>query len=114
MGNELKELREEMQRIQTMENKKYERLLREKDDEKSLRISAEKRNEELSLEISSSTQPLLRQMESLKNSHIQKKKIWENLESELREKIILIEGNLNNKDTKINKILTELEDYKII
>merc|ERR1712130_971576 len=54
------------------------------------------------------------QMESLKNSHIQKKKIWENLESELREKIIKIENELNDKDTKINKILTELEDYKII
>merc|ERR1712233_248725 len=34
--------------------------------------------------------------------------------SELREKIIKIENELNDKDTKINKILTELEDYKII
>ena len=112
--NELKELREEMQRIQTMSAKKYERLLREKDDEKNLRISAEKRNEELSLEISSSTQPLLRQMESLKNSHIQKKKIWENLESELRKRIRNLENELNNKDAKINKILTDLEDMRII
>eukprot|EP00483_Globobulimina_turgida_P009048 UN09066 len=103
-----------MQRIQSMERKKYERLQREKEDEKKLRISAEKRNEELSLEISSSTQPLLRQMESLKNSHIQRQKIWENLEKDLRSKIRIFENDLNVKDNKINVILTDLEDYKII
>merc|ERR1719150_275321 len=102
-----------MQRIQLMERKKYERLLREKEDEKNLRISAEKRNEELSLEISVSMQPLLRQMESLKQSHIQRKKIWENLENDLRTKIRVLEGELNAKSNKINKILTDLEDYKI-
>merc|ERR1712232_1358493 len=57
--NELKDLRSEMQRIQSVNAQKYERLQREKNDEKALRISAEQRNEELSLEIGSSTQPLL-------------------------------------------------------
>merc|ERR1712232_1322307 len=55
----LNDLRSEMQRIQSVNAQKYERLQREKNDEKVLRISAEQRNEELSLEIGSSTQPLL-------------------------------------------------------
>merc|ERR1712129_19969 len=71
--NELRDLRVKMQRIQSINAKKIDRLQREKSDEKELRMSAERRNEELSLEISSSTQPLLRQMESLKQSHLQKK-----------------------------------------
>merc|ERR1712232_218033 len=89
--NELKDLRAEMQRIQSLHAMKIERLEREKCDEKCLRMSAEQRNEELSLEISSSTQPLLRQMESLKNSHSQKKKIWLDLERELRGKVRVLE-----------------------
>merc|ERR1712228_738969 len=105
--NELKDLRIEMQRIQSIQIK------REKSDEKALRISAEQRNEELSLEISSSTQPLLRQMESLKKSHLQKKQIWNDLENELRQKLRDLESELNEKEEKINKISTDLEDYKV-
>ena len=111
--NELKDLRSEMQRIESVNSKKYERLQREKWDEKALRISAEQRNEELSLEISSSTQPLLRQMESLKKSHSQKKRIWMNLENELRSKLRDLEAELNEKEEKINKIWTDIEDYKV-
>merc|ERR1712228_569148 len=102
--NELKDLRIEMQRIQSIQIKKEKRLQREKSDEKALRISAEQRNEELSLEISSSTQPLLRQMESLKKN---------DLENELRQKLRDLESELNEKEEKINKILTDLEDYKV-
>merc|ERR1712228_679813 len=111
--NELKDLRIEMQRIQSLQIKKEKRLQREKSDEKALRISAEQRNEELSLEISSSTQPLLRQMESLKKSHLQKKQIWNDLENELRQKLRDLESELNEKEEKINKISTDLEDYKV-
>lgn len=111
--NELKDLRAEMQRIQSLHAMKIERLEKEKCDEKCLRMSAEQRNEELSLEISSSTQPLLRQMESLKNSHSQKKKIWLNLEHELRGKMRNLEMEMNENEANANKILSDMEDCKI-
>lgn len=78
-----------------------------------MRMAAEQRNEELSLEISSSTQPLLRQMESLKHSHHQRKGIWERLESELRSRITAMERELNQKEGALNGMMNDLEDAKM-
>merc|ERR1712154_171118 len=52
-------------------------------------------------------------MESLKNSHSQKKKIWLNLEHELRGKVRNLEMEMNENEANANKILSDMEDCKI-
>eukprot|EP01083_Nonionella_stella_P144273 450167_1 len=111
--NELKELRSEMKRIESRERSKYERVVRERSDEKQLRMAAEKRNEELSLEISFATQPLLRQMESLKSSHGERRKIWNKLENDLRQQIRGLESASNDCESKMNAILSDFDEYKM-
>ena len=108
--NELKELQQEMVRMRSVHSQREERLQRQCSDEKDLRISAEQRNQELSLEMSSSTQPLLRQMDALKNSQKQRRKIWENLEQDLRAKLLRIETENDENASRMNRIRSELED----
>lgn len=74
---------------------------------------AEARNEELASTVGSATQPLMRQMDTLRSSQQQQQANWERLEAELTSRLrMLIAGSLQSTSNHSDECEQELREER--
>ncbi|EKX43785.1 hypothetical protein GUITHDRAFT_110240 [Guillardia theta CCMP2712] len=86
LSDSLESMQAAMRRLEAQSNSKEQRLRAELEDVQQRCREAEERVLELSSSVPDATRPLLRQIESLQTSFVDKQRIWEQLEKTLRQR----------------------------